>query len=77
MSSNCDYKNGNENKPILYNVIGVNNKELVIINNDMYESTVGLKISLQTRNLTIPFCNSYLFSQIIGHLLGDGCLVLS
>ena len=77
MNNNYGYKNNNEKKSILYNVIGVNNKELVIINNDMYESTVGLKISLQTRNLTIPFCNSHLFSQIIGHLLGDGSLVLS
>jgi hypothetical protein len=77
MNNNYGYKNNNEKKSILYNVIGVNNKELVIINNDMYESTVGLKISLQTRNLTIPFCNSHLFSQIIGHLLGDGSLALS
>jgi hypothetical protein len=77
INSNYRSKNNNENKSIFYNVIGVNNKELVIRNNDMYESTVGLKISLQTRNLTIPFCNSHLFSQIIGHLLGDGGLALS
>lgn len=43
----------------------------------MYSSTVGLRISLNTRNLTYPFYYSQIFSQIIGHLLGDGSLVLS
>jgi hypothetical protein len=55
----------------------VDKKEIIIINNDMYESTVGLSISLQTRNITSPFYNSHLISQIIGHILGDGCLALS
>lgn len=72
-----DYDNKTNNKSFLFNVIGVNIKELVIINNDMYESTLGLEISLQTRNLTTPFYNSHLFSQIISHLLDDGSLALS
>lgn len=59
------------------NNVMVDKKEIIIINNDMYESTVGLSISLQTRNITSPFYNSHLISQIIGHILGDGCLALS
>jgi hypothetical protein len=81
INSNYIYNNNYDNK-IKKNWNNLNNevvikKEIIIINNDMYQSTIGLSISIQTRNITSPFYNSHLISQIIGHLLGDGCLALS
>lgn len=56
---------------------GSNKTELVLINDSMYCSTVGLKISLRLRIISnIPY-SSYIFSEIIGHLLGDGSLTMT
>ena len=43
----------------------------------MYQSTIGLNISKETRVFTNLPHSSYIFSQIIGHLLGDGSLTLT
>lgn len=81
INSNYIYDNNYDNiikkKWNNLNNVVVNKKEIIIINNYMYLSTVGLSIFLQTRNITFPLYNSHLISQIIGHLLGDACLALS
>jgi len=74
---NNDFKNRINKKANNFNIVIRDKKELVLINNDLYRSTVGIKITEQSRNITSPFYNSHLWSQIIGHLLGDGSLVLS
>jgi LAGLIDADG DNA endonuclease family len=53
------------------------NTKLIIINDYMYQSTIGLNISEQTRVFTNLSYSSYIFSEIIGHLLGDGSLTLT
>ena len=43
----------------------------------MYQSTIGLKIPGRERVFINFLYSSHIFSQIIGHLLGDGNLTLT
>jgi hypothetical protein len=69
---------GNINKRInSYNNGKSENISLVVINDNMYQSTIGLYISGQARIYINPSYSSHIFSQIIGHLLGDGNLTFT
>jgi hypothetical protein len=50
---------------------------LVPKNEKTYGSTLGLRLSKSVRNSYYFNYTSVIFSQIIGHLLGDGCLTMS
>ena len=72
-----NYGNKINKESNMFNIVIIHKKELVIINNDIYQSTVGLRITIQTRNIISPFYNSHLLSQIIGYLLSNGSLALA
>jgi hypothetical protein len=53
------------------------NLSLIINNNKYFESTVGLNVSQEVRTFLYFSFESFIFSQIIGHILGDGSLSMS
>lgn len=50
---------------------------LIRYNNQYYESTIGLSVSQEVRTFLHFSFESFIFSQIIGHVLGDGSLSMS
>lgn len=54
-----------------------NNTKLILINEVFLRFTIGLNISKLIRNSVSFSYSLYIFSEIIGHLLGNGNLILT
>lgn len=67
------YKNYHNNNLIIKKITE-KKVSMILINEEMYNSTLGLKVSQKVRDSIYFSYNSMIFSQIIGHLLGDGNL---
>jgi LAGLIDADG DNA endonuclease family len=55
----------------------INKMDLILRDEKLYNSTIGLNFTQRSRNEIYFSYDSYIFSQIIGHLLGDGNLSMT
>lgn len=60
-----------------YGLNGFNKMNLIIRDEKLYNSTIGLNLTQKSRNMIHFSYDSYILSQIIGHLLGDGSLSMT
>jgi hypothetical protein len=58
-------------------VSNINKMDLILRNEKFYNSTIGLNFTQRSRNIIYFSYDSYIYSQIVGHLLGDGNLTMT
>jgi LAGLIDADG DNA endonuclease family protein len=77
-NSLCEYEQEKVRKIVYISKEKLNDKlSLILMNKQTYQSTIGLNLNQQARNIIKFSYSSDIFNQIIGHMLGDGSLVMS
>jgi hypothetical protein len=74
--NNRNFKTTQFYKPVK-SVNKIDKMDLILRDEKLYNSTIALNFTQKSRNLISFSFDSYIFSQIIGHLLGDGNLSMT